>query len=150
MPASDPVGAQLTPNPHRRLLGGAWEVTCDVCRLGSSDCETAEQAVTVAVAEGFLKLPDGRWICDVRDEVHVNREKTHCDHGHDFSVHGATRTNGNRYCKACSLRMSTRYYTKHRDSVLAKDRTRYANGGNVARHERHVRDQARRLAEQHQ
>jgi hypothetical protein len=46
-----------------------WEVLCDVCGEQSSDAPRAE-VQTVAFNEGFIDLPDGRWICDLVDAAH--------------------------------------------------------------------------------
>lgn len=46
-----------------------WEVVCDACGEESSDA-TRTEIETVATNEGFIDLPDGRWICDRLDASH--------------------------------------------------------------------------------
>lgn len=46
-----------------------WEVVCDVCGTASSDAPRAD-VETVAFNEGFIYLPDRRWICDRVDAAH--------------------------------------------------------------------------------
>lgn len=58
-------------NPHRRLPHDAWEITCEVCGLASSDAPSAAAAILTALEEGYREVKPGKWICDVRDDAHV-------------------------------------------------------------------------------
>ena len=64
--------------------------------------------------------------------LHVNaaawherqRAKTHCPHGHEYTVENTIVKRGRRHCRACENQRSREYHARNRESILPKMRAK--------------------------
>lgn len=50
----------------------------------------------------------------------INARKTHCIHGHEFTIENTYNENGNRKCRACRREKSLRWFRKNRAKGAAE------------------------------
>lgn len=56
--------------------------------------------------------------------VEINRAKTHCPSGHEYTPENTILKRGSRHCRQCAIAYNRAYYAKNRERLLPQMRER--------------------------